>query len=244
MWRRPTLCSTTRLMRNRKVPRNRRYRAPQIWYPWLTQGLPCVVHGLEWTMQFNLYASWWRRRATSFLTELSWPFPAGGSRGSGHGGGQQLHSAGQAHPLHGAQAAGATGRASSDLPDASRAVHPAWEDGIPPGCEVHNFCMCDGARACAVAGAALTGHLHMQAKEWADQDAGKVHKSRLEREKEAAAAARLALAQPPPDQACACTHTQMLLGRSIRGVGYEKPLCAELVMCWRVGGIGQSSTWM
>ena len=33
----------------------------------------------------------------------------------------------------------------------------------------------------------------MQAKDWADQDVGKVHKSRLEREKEAAAAARSAL---------------------------------------------------
>ena len=33
----------------------------------------------------------------------------------------------------------------------------------------------------------------MQAKDWADPDAGKVHKSRLEREKEAAAAARSAL---------------------------------------------------
>lgn len=68
------------------------------------------------------------------------------------------------------------------------------------GYVIDNACMCDCTTACGLAAMALTRRrLHVQAKEWADQDVGKVHKSRLEREKEAAAAARSALAWPPPD---------------------------------------------
>ena len=62
---------------------------------------------------------------------------------------------------------------------------------------------------------ALTAGFRVQAKDWADQDVGKVHKSRLEREKEAAAAAR---------SATSCIYLpQMSKNLGVRGTGQEQP---------------------
>ena len=65
----------------------------------------------------------------------------------------------------------------------------------------------------------------LQAKEWADQDVGKVHKSRLQRDKEAAAAARSALVHPPPDQANDARITCHCSGQPMLGPGMQSSVC-------------------